>query len=60
MQKSDVDSIYSEQFACPDCGVGLAELAPRIFSFNSPSGACEYCTGLWYLEKIDLDLLIPD
>lgn len=51
---------YSEQFACPDCGVSLAELAPRIFSFNSPYGACEYCTGLGFLEKIDVDLLLPD
>ena len=51
---------YSEQFACPDCGVSLAELAPRIFSFNSPYGACEHCTGLGFQEKIDLDLLIPD
>ena len=51
---------YSEQFACPDCGVSLAELAPRIFSFNSPYGACEHCTGLGYQEEIDLDLLIPD
>ncbi|MBK5225520.1 MAG: excinuclease ABC subunit UvrA, partial [Thermoleophilia bacterium] len=39
---------YSEQFACPDCGVSLAELAPRIFSFNSPYGACENCTGLGF------------
>ena len=44
---------YSEQFACPDCGVSLAELAPRIFSFNSPYGACEQCTGLGYQEEID-------
>ena len=51
---------YSEQFACPDCGVSLAELAPRIFSFNSPYGACEHCTGLGFQEEIDLDLLIPD
>ncbi|MFA6001738.1 MAG: excinuclease ABC subunit UvrA [Thermoleophilia bacterium] len=51
---------YSEQFACPDCGVSLAELAPRIFSFNSPYGACEHCTGLGYQEEIDIDLLIPD
>ncbi|MHB0866553.1 MAG: excinuclease ABC subunit UvrA [Thermoleophilia bacterium] len=53
-------STYSEQFACPDCGVSLAELAPRIFSFNSPYGACEHCTGLGYQEEIDIDLLIPD
>jgi excinuclease ABC subunit A len=51
---------YSEQFACPDCGVSLAELAPRIFSFNSPYGACENCTGLGFQEEIDIDLLIPD
>jgi excinuclease ABC subunit A len=51
---------YSEQFACPDCGVSLAELAPRIFSFNSPYGACEHCTGLGFQEEIDIDLLIPD
>ncbi len=51
---------YSEQFACPDCGVSLAELAPRIFSFNSPYGACEHCTGLGFQEEIDLELLIPD
>ncbi|MHB8860028.1 MAG: excinuclease ABC subunit UvrA, partial [Thermoleophilia bacterium] len=51
---------YSEQFSCPDCGVSLAELAPRIFSFNSPYGACEHCTGLGFQEEIDIDLLIPD
>ncbi|MBE0428810.1 MAG: excinuclease ABC subunit UvrA [Thermoleophilia bacterium] len=51
---------YSERFACPDCGVSLAELAPRIFSFNSPYGACEHCTGLGFQEEIDIDLLIPD
>ena len=53
-------STFSEQFACPDCGVSLAELAPRIFSFNSPYGACEHCTGLGFQEEIDIDLLIPD
>jgi excinuclease ABC subunit A len=51
---------YSEQFACPDCGVSLAELAPRIFSFNSPYGACEHCTGLGFMEEIDVDRLFPD
>jgi len=51
---------YSEQFACPDCNVSLAELAPRVFSFNSPYGACEHCTGLGYQEEIDIDLLLPD
>jgi excinuclease ABC subunit A len=51
---------YSERFACPDCGVSLAELAPRIFSFNSPYGACEHCTGLGIQEEIDIDRLFPD
>ncbi|MHB0915038.1 MAG: excinuclease ABC subunit UvrA [Thermoleophilia bacterium] len=51
---------FSEQFACPDCNVSLAELAPRIFSFNSPYGACEHCTGLGIQEEIDVDKLFPD
>jgi excinuclease ABC subunit A len=51
---------FSEQFACPDCNVSLAELAPRIFSFNSPYGACEHCTGLGIQEEIDIDKLFPD
>ncbi|RJQ44259.1 MAG: excinuclease ABC subunit UvrA [Gaiellales bacterium] len=51
---------FSEQFACPDCNVNLAELAPRIFSFNSPYGACEHCTGLGIQEEIDPDKLFPD
>ena len=51
---------YSERLACPDCGMSLAELAPRIFSFNSPYGACEQCTGLGVQEEIDIDRLFPD
>jgi excinuclease ABC subunit A len=51
---------YSEQFACPDHGVSLPELQPRIFSFNSPHGACPRCTGLGAQQEIDPDLLVPD
>jgi excinuclease ABC subunit A len=51
---------YSERFACPEHGVGLPELQPRIFSFNSPHGACPRCTGLGAQQEIDPDLLVPD
>ncbi len=52
--------IFSENFACPDHGVSLPELQPRIFSFNSPHGACPRCTGLGSQQEIDPDLLVPD
>jgi excinuclease ABC subunit A len=51
---------FSERFACPVHGVGLPELQPRIFSFNSPHGACPRCTGLGAQQEIDPDLLVPD
>ena len=51
---------FSENFACPEHGVSLAELEPRIFSFNSPHGACPRCTGLGAQLEIDPDLLVPD
>jgi excinuclease ABC subunit A len=50
--------LYSERFACPEHGASLPEMAPRIFSFNSPHGACEACTGLGYLLEVDPDLVI--
>ena len=52
--------IFSENFACPDHGVSLPELQPRIFSFNAPHGACPRCTGLGSQQEIDPDLLVPD
>src|SRR5438093_1862737 len=52
--------LFSEKFACPDHGVSLPELQPRIFSFNSPHGACPRCTGLGHQLEIDPDLLVPD
>src|SRR5216117_1823873 len=51
---------FSEKFACPDHGVSLPELQPRVFSFNSPHGACPRCTGLGSQQEIDPDLLVPD
>ncbi len=51
---------FSEKFACPEHGPSLVELEPRIFSFNSPHGACERCTGLGSQMVIDPDLVVPD
>jgi excinuclease ABC subunit A len=57
----DGDSyLFSENFACPEHGVSLPELEPRIFSFNAPHGACPRCTGLGSQLEIDPDLLVPD
>ncbi|MFH0848971.1 MAG: excinuclease ABC subunit UvrA [archaeon] len=53
-------SMFSEKLACPICGISIEELEPRIFSFNSPFGACKECTGLGVQIRIDPDLLIPD
>ncbi|GAB4246950.1 MAG: excinuclease ABC subunit UvrA [Deltaproteobacteria bacterium] len=53
-------SLYSEKFACPDCGVSLPEVAPRLFSFNSPHGACPECDGLGSTIYFDPELVVPD
>lgn len=52
--------MFSENFACVDCGISLEEIAPRMFSFNSPFGACPACTGLGSNMEIDLELVVPD
>ncbi|MBU0711029.1 excinuclease ABC subunit UvrA [bacterium] len=54
------EHIFSEHFACPDCGISYEELSPRMFSFNSPYGACPDCDGLGTQMEIDPDLLVPD
>ncbi|MFA4984089.1 MAG: excinuclease ABC subunit UvrA [Candidatus Omnitrophota bacterium] len=54
------DLVFSEQFACPECGISYAEVEPRIFSFNSPYGACPACNGLGTKMEFDADLIIPD
>ena len=51
---------FSEQFACLNCGTSIPELEPRIFSFNSPHGACEGCHGLGFQRVIDPELVVPD
>ncbi len=51
---------FSERFACPEHGPSLVELEPRVFSFNSPHGACERCTGLGSMMEIDPELVVPD
>ncbi len=52
--------MFSQNFACSDCGISIEELSPRMFSFNNPFGACPTCGGLGTLLKIDPDLIIPD
>jgi excinuclease ABC subunit A len=52
--------VFSERFACPDCGISYAEIAPRLFSFNSPQGACPTCDGLGAHLELDADLVIAD
>ena len=52
--------LFSMNYACPDCGVSIEELAPRMFSFNSPFGACPECSGLGTLMKISEDMIFPD
>ena len=57
---SDGRMVFSEQFACLKCGTSIPELEPRIFSFNSPHGACERCHGLGFQRVIDPELIVPD
>ena len=52
--------LFSQNYACPDCGVSLEELTPRMFSFNNPFGACPTCSGLGTMMKIDPALVVPD
>jgi excinuclease ABC subunit A len=54
------DHLYSSRMACPKCGIVFEELQPRMFSFNSPFGACEECSGLGIKMEFDPDLMIPD
>lgn len=54
------EQLFSENYACPDCGVSIEELTPRMFSFNNPYGACQTCSGLGMLMKIDPALIVPN
>ncbi|MBQ6372900.1 MAG: excinuclease ABC subunit UvrA [Clostridia bacterium] len=54
------DTLFSQNYACPDCGISIGELAPRLFSFNNPYGACPTCSGLGVLMKMDPAIVMPD
>lgn len=58
--KSSYDKVFSEHFACTDCGINFEEISPRMFSFNSPHGACPECNGLGSKLEIDTDFVVPD
>ncbi len=55
-----VEHTFSEHFACPHCEFSIGKLEPRLFSFNSPFGACNHCSGLGYTKKVDTRLLVPN
>ena len=57
---SEEEILFSSNYACPKCGFSLPRLEPRLFSFNSPLGACDNCKGLGITLEVDKDLLIPD
>ena len=58
--EGEEDITFSQNYACPEHGISVEELSPRMFSFNNPFGACPKCTGLGVFMKIDPDLIIPD
>ncbi|WP_069648908.1 excinuclease ABC subunit UvrA [Caloranaerobacter ferrireducens] len=57
---NEKEMLFSQKFACVDCGIGIEELSPRMFSFNSPYGMCSYCNGLGSYKKVDPELIIPN
>ena len=58
--REEQDLMFSQNYACEDCGVSIEELTPRMFSFNNPFGACPTCTGLGSQLKVDVSLVVPD
>ena len=54
------ETLYSANYACPDCGISIEEIEPRMFSFNTPYGACPTCSGLGVQQVVDPDLICPD
>ena len=54
------EKTYSEHYACIDCGINISEIEPRLFSFNTPHGACPDCSGIGEKSEIDVDLVVPD
>ncbi len=60
VNQGENELMFSQSFSCPDCGVDLMEIEPRMFSFNNPSGACPTCTGLGMQMKFDEQLIVPN
>ena len=58
--REEQDLLFSQNYACEDCGISIEELSPRMFSFNNPFGACPTCTGLGSQLKVDPTLVVPD
>nr|WP_326165006.1 excinuclease ABC subunit UvrA [uncultured Oscillibacter sp.] len=58
--REERDLMFSQNYACEDCGISIEELTPRMFSFNNPFGACPTCTGLGVQLKVDVSLVVPD
>ena len=58
--REDKDLLFSQNYACEDCGISIEELSPRSFSFNNPYGACPTCAGLGHQMKVDPDIVIPN
>ncbi|MDE6273945.1 MAG: excinuclease ABC subunit UvrA [Clostridiales bacterium] len=54
------ETLFSSNYACPDCNISIEEIEPRLFSFNTPWGACPACTGLGFTQSVDADLICPD
>ena len=54
------EELFSSKYACPDCGISIEEIEPRLFSFNTPWGACPECSGLGFRQIVDADLICPD
>lgn len=60
LNQGEDELMFSQNFSCPDCGIDLMEIEPRVFSFNNPSGACPTCTGLGMQMKFDEHLIVPN
>ena len=60
IDEGETETLYSSNYACPDCGISIEEIEPRMFSFNTPYGACPTCFGLGIQQVVDPDLICPD
>lgn len=58
--ETETEHFFSQKNSCPDCGISIPDLQPRLFSFNNPFGACPDCTGLGETREFDIDLIVPD